>query len=377
MAGLERIFPKLVSFYFLCLVIAIVLSRRVQGGGGSSSSTPPPGTRPILGSPEKAKNPVFDLHHRNPAKSMLFDIKFPNTPERKGVDAQNYANKLMKEVPKFAQKEDPNLKMTGESCAHGLGSLYVVKSDEGTILYSVCFNDATASAIYSTHTISLSGQQEPEHSSHISFKEKYTLAGWKPTKVTELYSAENQTEAFNAVFIPFTNADYKMGIYLSRNHLTPHADFMQVKDQKLTYFFQNCFPGMQSMNGQNWAKVEAYGRSLSIEMKETMHIHTGVYGILKKKTKKGEMKNVYLDLVNQKIEVPLVVWKLVTHAKTQATIAFFTSNDTDMDEKEIKRFSTLCNSVCDEFGYKFNNENVSAGYTLCCSYEDFAKHIKF
>lgn len=122
--------------------------------------------------------------------------------------------------------------------------------------------------------------------------------------------------------------------------------------------------------------MEDFVRMISIEMQKKLRIFTGVYGVLQKKDKSGKMTDIYLDTDNNRIEVPLIVWKLVIDPKTNDSVAFFTSNDTDMDEKEIQLFSSMCNSVCDQLGYNFNTE-AKAGYTLCCPYEDFAKYIKF
>lgn len=92
------------------------------------------------------------------------------------------------------------------------------------------------------------------------------------------------------------------------------------------------------------------------------------------------MVELYLDhpmgSERKRIEVPLVIWKLVIDQKTNDSVAFFTSNDNDMNEKQVAQFQTLCPSVCDELGYNFKEEPKS-GITLCCKYEDFEKHIKF
>lgn len=79
-----------------------------------------------------------------------------------------------------------------------------------------------------------------ERSKHLSFKAKYTL--WSG-KINELYNAGNQNRAFDKKFIPFTDPDTNKNKYLSRNHLTPHADFVLAQHQTLTYYFHNCFPG--------------------------------------------------------------------------------------------------------------------------------------
>lgn len=115
-------------------------------------------------------------------------------------------------------------------------------------------------------------------------------------------------------------------------------------------------------------------------MDKILRVFTGVYGILAKKDKQGQMTDLYLEysMGNKKkgIEVPLIVWKLVIDTKTNDSVAFFTSNDTDMDEDQVAHFSTLCNSVCDELGYNFKTEPKS-GITLCCPYDEFAKHIQY
>lgn len=111
-------------------------------------------------------------------------------------------------------------------------------------------------------------------------------------------------------------------------------------------------------------------------MERALQIFTGVYGILKKKNTAGQLTEVYLDADKHRVEVPLAVWKLVVDKKTNDSVAFFTSNDIDMDDDEQKTFLTICDSICDELAYDFN-PSPKAGFTICCKYEDFVKHIKF
>lgn len=69
----------------------------------------------------------------------------------------------------------------------------------------------------------------------------------------DLYTAQHQEDEFNKVFgeaAQLADHETKKCNYYSRNHLTPHADFATIANQVLTYFFQNCFPGKQSMNAQ-------------------------------------------------------------------------------------------------------------------------------
>lgn len=122
--------------------------------------------------------------------------------------------------------------------------------------------------------------------------------------------------------------------------------------------------------------MEKLVRDVSTQMGKVLRVFTGTYGILNKKTKTGKMLDVYLDPIGKRIEVPLIVWKLVVDVKTNDSVAFFSSNDIDMDEEEKSIFSTICDSVCDELAYYFN-EDAKAGYTICCNYQDFIKHIQF
>lgn len=93
-------------------------------------------------------------------------------------------------------------------------------------------------------------------------------------------------------------------------------------------------------------------------------------------SRSGKRLQVFLDVEKERIEVPLIMWKLVIDTATNDTVAFFVSNDTKMKEEERARFETICNSVCDELGYNFV-QDVKSGCTICCKYEDFVKHIKF
>ncbi|XP_031630221.1 uncharacterized protein LOC116345185 isoform X2 [Contarinia nasturtii] len=230
-------------------------------------------------------------------------MNFPKTPARKGVAATKYVNNILERMEPLAK--DKNLIMTGESCANGLGSIYIVKSDEGDVLYTICYNDDTSSAIYTDHIIDLATKAlEHRRFKKNGFKSVYTLGGGN---LNDYYYVENQTKKLNKLFIPFTDPDTKKSKYLSRNHLTPRADFTSAKHQALTYYFQNCFPGMQSMNCGNWCQLENLIRHISTQMDKVLRVFTGTYGILKKKTKTGNMMDVYLDPDRKRVQVPLVV----------------------------------------------------------------------
>lgn len=123
--------------------------------------------------------------------------------------------------------------------------------------------------------------------------------------------------------------------------------------------------------------MEEYARGISIDMKLALDVYTGVYGIQKQihRKKKTEV-SVYLDMRiknKYKVEVPLIVWKLLVDLLSQSAIAFLVSNKPNMTDEEKARFVTICKSVCNELGDEFKPDY----YIVCCTYEDFIRHIKF
>lgn len=157
-----------------------------------------------------------------------------------------------------------------------------------------------------------------------------------------------------------------------RNLIANTQKLTKIKFENLKCVF------IQNNSLQNWSKLESLLRGISIKMNKVLRIFTGVYGQLAKRDRKGRMSGLYLDSFDSSkpgIEVPLIIWKLVIDTKTNDSIAFFTSNDTDMNKKEVAYFSTLCHSVCDKLGYNFNTV-AKSGITLCCSYNEFIKHIR-
>lgn len=72
----------------------------------------------------KTETPKFE---RKPGTKVFEPIEmvFPDTV-RTGAAADEYKQTKLAPLPARAKKDDPNMVMTGESCARGLGSLYKV-----------------------------------------------------------------------------------------------------------------------------------------------------------------------------------------------------------------------------------------------------------
>lgn len=187
---------------------------------------------------------------------------------------------------------------------------------------------------------------------------------------------------------------YETDNYFSRCHFTPHADFATPEEQAATYYFHNCYPGKQTMNAQNWSVlVEEYAREMNRFFKTIIRVYTGVYGQLEYPNLNGKMTKFFMDFANQRVEIPKLSWKLIINEETEEAVAFFTSNETNMNATQICEFKKLCTSVCDEIGVNIESEVTGeslkdeevqktakmnrAGFTTCCSYSDFTHIIDF
>lgn len=113
MANNKGVFQNILQLLLLCMAIELIVQLHVSAR--------------LLTS-----NPDDDLIYNSvpfaKSNSKIFEplpMKLSNTV-RTGAKADQYKKDLLEGLHGSARKEDRNLKMTGESCARGLGSLYKV-----------------------------------------------------------------------------------------------------------------------------------------------------------------------------------------------------------------------------------------------------------
>lgn len=122
-------------------------------------------------------------------------------------------------------------------------------------------------------------------------------------------------------------------------------------------------------------------RGIARDMNIKLQVITGINNILKKPDLTGKMTDIFLDMGDsenpnrRRFAVPAEAYKLVIDTKTNASVAFITSFDKDLNKTGMIRLANSCGVVCNELGYYFE-PNPSAGYTVCCTYEEFRKHIR-
>lgn len=110
MANNKGIFQDILRLLFVCIAIELFVELQVSARVAIAKDD----TVSDI-TPKKGKSKIFEP----------LQTKFPDT-KRTGAKAEKYKEELLSSLHGRAQKEDKNLKMTGESCARGLGSLYKV-----------------------------------------------------------------------------------------------------------------------------------------------------------------------------------------------------------------------------------------------------------
>lgn len=194
----------------------------------------------------------------------------------------------------------------------------------------------------------------------------------KSAKAVECYKIDNQIERFKKL-IGRTQKYLTTKSYMARGHLTPDADFIFTTGQFATFFLANVVPQFQSINNGNWKSVESKTRNLAAQEQSNLEIYTGAYGRLTLLDDRGEYAPIYLSEANQ-IEAPEYIFKIAYNPEKHAAIVFITSNNPFIERKKFREF---CPNVCDKANIKFDKQTARAGFTFCCSYEEFSRVVHF
>lgn len=106
-------------------------------------------------------------------------------------------------------------------------------------------------------------------------------------------------------------------------------------------------------------------------------MYTGVHEQLELKVKStGKLAKAWLNEADHRLAVPKIHFKLYIKPTTNQSVAFFTSNDTEMDYSTQMKFRSMCNDKCNKINF-FSNQDLTRGITICCNYRQFSEHIKF
>lgn len=109
------VFRSVFQFYFLYLIIELIVQSNVQARQAIIPDIDSDTVSPYIRAAPKKTDKTFEP----------LEMDFPDT-KRTAKQAETYKEQLFNEMNPRARKEDKNLKITGESCARGLGDLYKV-----------------------------------------------------------------------------------------------------------------------------------------------------------------------------------------------------------------------------------------------------------
>ena len=105
-------------------------------------------------------------------------------------------------------------------------------------------------------------------------------------------------------FLRIDKSDYSHSGF-DRGHICPSGDRTKtVEDNSTTFLMSNMIPQAPKNNRNTWRFLEEYERRLVNEGNE-LYIIAGSYGI------GGEGKKGYLEKINEKINVPAHLWKIL------------------------------------------------------------------
>lgn len=71
--------------------------------------------------------------------------------------------------------------------------------------------------------------------------------------------------------------------------------------------------------------------------------------------------------------VPLLFWKIVADPSKSSCIVFLVHNNPFLD----KAPTTVCKSICAEYGWPTDMDTIFRGFTYCCSYADFKDVVDY
>ncbi|XP_021708323.1 uncharacterized protein LOC5577135 isoform X2 [Aedes aegypti] len=202
-------------------------------------------------------------------------------------------------------------------------------------LYQICFDEPSATAIYTHHTLI---GNEIEHKC-FSTRPDFKSAGFpQGLAVSSAYNQESQLNRLVALFgadpNPWGSAEVYYNLsYLQRGHLVPDADQLFTTWQWSTYFYLNVVGMWEHINNGNWKYLESNVRTLAQNAKKTLEVYTGVYDTLSLCSLWDHCPEFTLS--NGRIPVPKWLWKVVKSPDLNAAIALVVSNNPFVGEDPI------------------------------------------
>lgn len=122
--------------------------------------------------------------------------------------------------------------------------------------------------------------------------------------------------------------------------------------------------------------VEDGSRRLAADRNISLDVYTGTHGVLKLNDTDGVEREVYLDVENRKVPVPMIFYKMLINKAEASGIVLIGVNNPHASIKEINRDYIFCDDISDEIIFiKWRPRDIRRGYSYACSIEDFLENV--
>lgn len=207
----------------------------------------------------------------------------------------------------FDDSDSGSVSFSGEvvtrtgTCYQNLTQATISFPDAPLPLVTICHNESSDFTLYAQHTLPGALLNQSESSpSRPSFKE----ASFYPTiSADSCYKQQGQTETIGLLLNSTALASHYIqtgrDLFLARGHLTPNGDPITVSEKQATFYFINCSPQWQTINGGNWVALEEGVRALARNAAATLNIWTGSWGVSTLPNERGEQVPLWLGRDSQ------------------------------------------------------------------------------
>ncbi|ODM90874.1 hypothetical protein Ocin01_15809, partial [Orchesella cincta] len=247
--------------------------------------------------------------------------------------------------------------------------------------YSMCMDESTSGALYSTSYIDGEGianglGESTGNRPDFRGQEFYPFAikqsyKWDPNAFEHLSDLLGSEDLVNEYF---PTQQYRF----SRGHLFPNGDALRKFERHSTFYYMNTVPQWQNLNGGNWQIVEHDVRVLAEKLRRTLKVTTGAFGVTTLTDANNNEVEIWLarDHTGRlRLPVPRLVWKVVHDPVGNSAVAFVQVNNAWVQ----KHNDILCNDLCNNLAWIRSSDFnvVRKGFTYCCDVTELRKSIPY
>lgn len=238
----------------------------------------------------------------------------------------------------------------------------------------VCFNTKLETPYYTFINQTASINQKISGTARPPFlqgSDMYSIKG-----ISSLYTRKRQRATINRLLGLSKNSTTYIkttgNYYLARGHLTARADGFYAAQQNATFYMQNVAPQWQTLNGNNWQKVESQLRDCIEYNGGGVQVWSGVHGVARLphgETGEGTELYLYVSGSTRAVPVPEIFYKVVYNPESQTGVALIGFNNPYVESVPF------CDDVSLKLPWLNIKPNQAHGYVYACTVDSFRKIV--